>query len=276
VYLGGRPQLVSSWKLLSGRFITDPDTTIWGTTQAGATWFNVTQNVVKVWSGSEVLTISSSPKTRLYNYIFDYDDFISGGYALFSATGGKLGWLLNQSGTGMFESEHTSGHPGIMSMQTGATGGSKAFMYIPSSTSNTGWTEFGDSWNITFLISVTAVSNMQIQIGQTSNVSSFASGAYIEKLFADTNVFAVCNDGGASTRVFLFTPIVGAWYYVGIRKSGTSVIFSLNNVDILTISTNILSAVTSVASCFSIENNAASDKRLLVDYFDLTVTGVYL
>jgi hypothetical protein len=53
-YINGIPRLVSSWKLLSGRFSSDPDTSTWGTAQAGATWFNISSRLVKVWSGLRV------------------------------------------------------------------------------------------------------------------------------------------------------------------------------------------------------------------------------
>lgn len=55
-YLGGDPADTShNWLLVGGALATDPDTTGWGTRQDGATWFNSTSNVTKVWNGTSIV-----------------------------------------------------------------------------------------------------------------------------------------------------------------------------------------------------------------------------
>jgi len=60
VYVSGPARLVTSWKLLSGRFATDPSTVGWGTNQAGAQWFNTTSGTFKCWTGSAIASVGGS------------------------------------------------------------------------------------------------------------------------------------------------------------------------------------------------------------------------
>jgi hypothetical protein len=53
-FLGGPATLITSWKLLSGIFTNNPDTSEWGLAQRGAQWWNSSEGKLKVWNGSSV------------------------------------------------------------------------------------------------------------------------------------------------------------------------------------------------------------------------------
>jgi hypothetical protein len=309
-YIGGDPKLDSSWVLISGVFIDQPDTSLWGEGQIGALWYSLSSGGFNTWDGSSIVPVGSGSgykvlqengvniasrdtldivgrgfklldtglKSKLSlldvsSMCFDYDDFVSGGFNMFQSSGGKLGWFLNSVGSGGFDNTQEIGHPGIMVLLTGTTINSKAFMYIPGTSSNPGSIVFGDNFNVRFLISFSGVgSDVQFRVGLTTNVATFGGGVFIEKLFSDTDVFAVSSDGISILRQMLFTPTANIWYFIGIRKSEGDVVFSVNGNDIVTMNTNLPLDSAALASVVSIENNAAVDRRLFIDYYDIFVT----
>lgn len=313
-YVGGPPTLSTSWKLLSGKFSTDPDTTGWGAIQAGSQWFNTGLGVPRYWDGTAVQSVgagsgggydtievngtSFTQRTTL-NFVgrnvsgldtgaitdivlfdantkmFEWDDFISGGYTFFAASSGKLGWFLNQGGSGAADNLAVSGHPGNVQLQTGATNGSTVLMYTPSSASNTGFVTYGDTWDILTIVRLDHVdANTQFQFGLAGTIAFWGPSCRFEKLYADTDVYAVTDNGGASTRVSVLTPVAGTWYQFGIRKSGTDVIFSIDEVDMATITTTLPAAGTGLAMQYVVNNSAAANKQIVVDYWDALITGL--
>jgi hypothetical protein len=311
-YIGGNPTLSSSWILMNGQFITHPDTTLWGDRQKGAIWFSINNGGFFGWDGSGVISVGGSGgystiqqngvdivERSTLNIVgksfelkdiggvsrlalndlslmsYEFDDFVSGGFTLFLASGGKLGWFLNAVGSGGFAVGHDSGHPGIIIAFTSTTIGSRAFMYVPGSTSSPGWINFSDTWDISYSVRFTAVdANTEIKIGLAGDVGSFIPGVYVEKLFADTDVFAVSKDGVGTTRQSLFTPVINTWYVIRIRKSGSDVVFSIDGVDTVTISTDLPGSGVALASELSVENNAGVDKQVWCDYYECLVTGL--
>lgn len=56
-YLGGNPTLSASWFMTGGILTSDPDTTGWGSAQAGSQWFNKTDMQFRGWNGSQIVVI---------------------------------------------------------------------------------------------------------------------------------------------------------------------------------------------------------------------------
>jgi hypothetical protein len=312
-YLGGPPTVDSSWKLLAGRFPTDPNTVTWGAAQAGAQWFNVGLGVPRYWDGTTAQTIGSGggystvevnhislPQRSILNLrgrnvsgqdvggtdtdivlfdadvkMFEWDDFLSGSYTLFFAGTGKLGWFLNGAGTGGADNFTESGHPGIVNLFTGAGAGSTIYMYTPQSASNTGFVVFQDNWDVLTIVKLDNVdANTEFQFGLGGTIVTFGPSCRFEKLYGDTDVFAVTDSGIGSTRQSVLTPVAGEWYQFRIRKSGTDVVFSIDGVDVATINTTLPGGTIGLAMQYGLTNNAAANKQLLVDYCDMLLTGL--
>lgn len=56
-YLGGDPTNDLNWIVIGGSVSSDPDTTGWGTAQAGATWYNTTLDAIRTFDGSSVSSL---------------------------------------------------------------------------------------------------------------------------------------------------------------------------------------------------------------------------
>ena len=93
VYIGGIPRLVSSWRLINGIFVSDPDTSTWGEIQSGATWFNTTELLVKVWNGTAITTVGggSTSFSALTSGTNVQADMVVGNTASLSVTGADKG-----------------------------------------------------------------------------------------------------------------------------------------------------------------------------------------
>ena len=89
IYLGGIPRLVSSWKLVDGNLLTQPDTSLWGIGQVGAIW--TVNGIYYGWDGSQIIEIANGMLVSIYNYknsIRVQEDFITG-----SSASGSVGVL---------------------------------------------------------------------------------------------------------------------------------------------------------------------------------------
>lgn len=53
-YLGGDPSNEVNWIVDGGNTSTDPDTSLWGTAQTGAIWYNTTEKQTKIFDGSNI------------------------------------------------------------------------------------------------------------------------------------------------------------------------------------------------------------------------------
>lgn len=56
-YLRGDPSIETNWILIDGQLISDPNTSSWGTSQAGARWFNKIENQYKGWNGLQIVLL---------------------------------------------------------------------------------------------------------------------------------------------------------------------------------------------------------------------------
>lgn len=204
-----------------------------------------------------------------------FDDFISGGYTSFSAIGGKLGWYNSPSGSGAIRPIQEEEHPGIVKLSTGAVSGSHAWMYIPGDSRIPGFVKFRDKWNVQCVVKLVSIdSGAQTAISMGSSIGYGGEYIRFEKLFADSNVFAVCSNG-TQTRVDVLSPVANTWYRFGIRKergNTENVVFSINGADVATMGASLPSAASSLSAQFLIDTNALADKQLWVDYWQ-AITG---
>jgi hypothetical protein len=126
VYLGGDPKSVASWRLKSGVFNNDPDTSAWGLSQAGASWFNTALGLPRFWTGSAVAsTGSNSGGSGSTAAGFDYktmsviqDDFMINDV---DTALGLLRWQLTGTGGTLNVESGAVGHPGLVILQVGTT-----------------------------------------------------------------------------------------------------------------------------------------------------------
>ena len=54
-YIGGNPRVSTNWVLVEGRLAAQPDTTGWGTNQAGAAWYNYVDSQAYMWDGVQIV-----------------------------------------------------------------------------------------------------------------------------------------------------------------------------------------------------------------------------
>ncbi len=207
-----------------------------------------------------------------------FDDFIGGGFTVFSSSGGQLGWYYDPNGSGGVKPEQEINHPGIVNLYTGGTSGSRSWAYIPGSSTTPGFLKYFDKFNIQFVVKVRNMgSNTQFAMGLGSSIGYGGEYIRFEKLYADSNIFAVTSNG-TTTRVDTLAPtVVDDWYRFGIRKSQgntTNVIFSVNGTDIANIGTTLPTTTAGLAAQFLIDNNAAANKELWIDLWSAKVGAV--
>jgi hypothetical protein len=125
-----------------------------------------------------------------------------------------------------------------------------------------------------------ADSDTQVRFGW-SDVSGDppTNGIYFEKLYADTNWYAVCRTGGTQTKQSLGYAVTAAlWERATIRRKGASAIgFNIddeigNGVDDYTMTTNIPTG--QLVPFFSVKPQVSTNKTLDADAFQLSVVGV--
>lgn len=318
-YINGPPRIVSSWKLLSGKFNEQPDTSLWGEVQAGATWFLVSDRTPYMWDGTQIVLVGggsagygifqqngvSVTQQSILNVVgrnalvddsggvtrfrmndpatmsYVHDDFIGGGQNLgFGGAIGELGWLGGQFGTGVVLIPTLLvadiSHPGVRRLSTGAAGGSTVSIALPNTASfNNVLVDamFDTQWIINLRDSDV---NTRVVYGLLPGGAPTAlDGVRIEKGFVDTDWFAFCGDSIGVTRISLGAVVVGAWEKFRIRRVDTITIgFTRNAQAEILISTNLPASGVGLGFVCYIENNAAADKNLDVDYFDILVTGL--
>jgi hypothetical protein len=199
------------------------------------------------------------------------DDFLNG-QAFTTATGGSLGWV-RPAGAGTVVAG-VAGHPGIVQIQTTATITTLAY-YTLSGAAATGILSPADAFDVTWIFRLgQSDTDTQFRLGVMVNAGSAqpADGFYVEKLYADTNLFMVNRASGTQTRTD--TTVAGdtAWHRFRARRiDASNVGLSFDGVETV-VSTNIPSAPINPA--LQIVNQTAVNKTIDLDYFSLTLTGL--
>lgn len=214
------------------------------------------------------------------NYFFA-DDFIGGGAAVSDAASI---WQLITSGT--IDRLNEANHPGV-------------FTFVPSNANrnvngirlrNITYSGSGTQWigNNNFTVKTIAklvggtLSNAQFRTGLKGNQNSWGeggiAGCWFEKLDTDTNFFARCDTGAATTRVDTNIAVaLNTYYLFTIRRSGSTVYFSINNGTEIPVTTNIPSTPTNGSLIWlgvEIYLNFQTAPALYVDYASIALSGI--
>jgi hypothetical protein len=226
----------------------------------------------------------------LANMVFIDDDFVTGGNAV--STGlSKLGWT-SSNGSSPTAVAGEAGHPGIFNKSSGATAiTTQATMQLRGSGGTGSFVlEMGSAiqWEGHFVFRpkiANTDTNTLYRVGFMTDPSANpgADGVYVEKLPADTGLFAVCRAASTSTKdgTALDTTGVGTktwgttdWLHLKIRKVNTTTIgFSINGQAERTLNTNV--PTNSISVFFGVgNNNTAVAKTLDIDYFAFILTGI--
>lgn len=271
-YLGGDPRLASSWLLFHGQVSQQPDTTLWGTAQAGAVWFNTADRTYYGWNGSQLVPMAWRYSPSLSNYKIMstvWDDFQQGAGA--SGSLGKLGWVA----TGTVISSEAN-RPGLYRFDTGAGASTIARLSPHSSNSFNPDVPF----EITWVIRVNTPDNATtVRFGSGNSVAANPpnNGIYFEKLTTDTTWTCVCRASLSQTRVVTAVPVDTNFVTLKLVRSTAGVVFTINNVVVATITTNIPSAAGSgggIAPYGFIINPTGGSKTFDVDYFEMVLQGL--
>jgi len=268
VFLDGPPRLASSWRLLNGIFSNDPDTTLWGAAQAGATWYNLSLQAVRIWDGTQAATIKIAGVPVNF---FDYktmtqfqDDFVAAVTTpYFTRSGGTQ--------TGAIYSQN---NPGAVRINTSAVSGTLVGFFLSNGSELFAIT---GTYKLTWIARlVTNDANTQVRLGAlvsggTTNPPS--NGKYFEKLDADVNWFLVTRGGGVETRVDSGIVIDTNYHTFTIEVDADNTTrFYVDGTLLLTTTTNTVTG--NIRAAVSIINSAAADKNIDIDYLSLTVLNI--
>ena len=272
IFIGGDPRLQSSWRLVNGIFNTQPDTTLWGLAQAGATWFFAPEKAYYGWDGSQAVQLSNGAEfASIYNstnsMIFQ-EDFISG--PLTTGQIGVMGWQAVGGSSLLLTSE--ANHPGIFQRNTSASANTLTTLshYFGIATA---WE--AASYDVRWIVRPNnADANVTWRIGSMSSFVSNppAFGVYFEKIGAETNWFTVSRLSAVQERQDTGVPIVeGAWYNLRVVVTPLTAKFYLNHVLVATHTTNI--PIFGQAAVQGI-NLAAEAKTIDSDFCEVIITGM--
>jgi hypothetical protein len=265
-YIGGPTNLVSSWVLIGGQLSEQPDTTLWGANQAGATWFYVPERTYYGWDGSQLVSMAFGTGMTLYNYKITFssqDDFLTGSQS--SGSIGSLSWL--SAGTITVQGSNGS-YIGRYQLDTGAVSGTMARITFASSANFASTKIHNMLWSVQFG-SIDA--NTTIRIGAVNGISANPPdfGIFFEKLDADTTLFCVARTSAVETRVNSgHTLIANNTVILSYKRFLDRVEYYINGQLVATITTNVPSAL--ISPIASIINSAAAAKTIIVDYFEMT------
>jgi len=273
IFLGGDPKQASSWRLTNGTFGSDPDTSTWGSNQAGATWFNTALGVQRTWTGTEVVSIGSgggSSGNGTFNYKTQtviQDDFMSFGNG--TTRLGLYHW--NFTAGSITTESGVPGHPGQVTCQTGGAPGDEFQMGLLDGT------VFSDiqDFDMTFVFRLTEVSgNFAIKVGLL-DIAAFtpSQGVYLFKGLSPTAVWQmVLKD--ASTTVTLSSAITNDDQYHTFRMTKVGTLYSLYIDDVLAASQDEPGMVFDfgVTPSWQGRSIAAVSYGLVLDYVEYIMT----
>jgi hypothetical protein len=223
-------------------------------------------------SGNLRVVVSGGLSGSLYNYttsVKEQDDFISGNTT--STQVGKLGWGWS-GGAGVY-SPNVANHPGIFTRSTGASGGTVAYTYLVPAT-GTGHNNglVNGAYTVTYVVRVDqADTDTAVRVGvmQTYTADPPDNGMYFEKLYADTNWFAVTRSSSTQTGTRTDTNVAVSTDFIVMtveRASATVTTYYLDGVLVATHSSNIYTGLLNPS--FHIINQSGT-KTLSIDYFEL-------
>lgn len=270
-YIGGQPQLTSSWLLLNGTFSTQPDTSSWGINQAGAIWFYTPERTYFGWDGFQIIRIAFRGGESFFNYKRVYaiqDDFLMGRNA--SALVGNIGWTSGAGSSTVIGQPSEENAPGIFQLTTTTTINTVARL-----TFNGAFVMFlSDQME---LVSIQRVNNndsdttIRIGYGNSTNGNPPNHGIYFEKLTGDTNWFCVTRSGAVETRTDSGVAVnTSSFVKLKIESlaSSQSVVFSIDGNVVATHTTDIPLS-TQLSPFYQIINSVAAAKTMDIDYFHL-------
>jgi hypothetical protein len=272
-YLGGIPQLASSWKLLNGNVSVDPDTSLWGEAQAGAIWFNVADKIYKGWNGAEIVLLNNDVSSLSF-----YDDFL--GTSTSSDALPILGWTFGVIGSAtLIESLIVvANHPGIWRIRTGAVASDTGIMSLGPT--GAGIIPAMTTFIMTFIIQTgPVVSATTIRMGgDVQPISgSHLAGAYFEKQSADANwSFTTSIGGGAgTTRVDSGVPVLpDTFYRFDLRRVGNKMGFRIDLGAETFITTNIYDGPNALCPFYWLRTTDGVAKDLFMDYYRVQMLGL--
>lgn len=205
--------------------------------------------------------------------VFLQDHFIGG--ATTSGAIGELGW--SSSGT-ITRPSSTTNHPGQARISTSAVQGTQGRLSFGQ---NSVVLDPSLPFDMTWIVKPIEVdSDTQIRIGISNAVQTDppTHGFYLEKLYADSNVFIVTRAGGVQTRVdgsVAWNTLTSDFITVRLIRSSLGAQWYLNG--------NLLGGVqaTNIPTAFlnpkvSTLNQAAAAKTMDIDYFQFRGTGLVL
>lgn len=207
-----------------------------------------------------------NPRTHAY----DYDDFLSGS-AAGSGTLGRLGWSLTTA-TAAGQSS-VSGHHGIHRISSTATANQICAMHLKTG----GALYSGDDFEILFIVKpVEADGTIKIRCGLSDGVTSDTATSHVifEKDFADTTWF-VYNRAASTSSTRVNTSVnttAGTWYRMKIRRSGSTIYYSIDGGTETSMATNVPAAT--VQPYLQVTSNDANVSNVDIDYFEMLVAAV--
>jgi hypothetical protein len=230
MYIGGIPRLASSWKLISGKFNIQPDTSLWGLDQAGAQWVLVPNKTYYGWDGTQIVEFTNlfSSITIEGKSIVLFDDFMGGlttsgniGNLGWSSSGGSVSYLLGESD-----------HPGIL-RKTSSTIGTVCLLKLYQAT---GAIKIPISCICALCIRVETLIGADVRFGVANNGwidNPVGAGVYFEKLSADTTWFIVVKDfTTGETRVDTGIVVSTVFTSFKIQQTPTTAYFWINGVSV--------------------------------------------
>jgi hypothetical protein len=214
---------------------------------------------------------SPNPRTNVWLS----DDFAAGGLA--ANVYGQLGWTATVAGSGsVAQLTALANHPGIYRLGTGATGSSRAQIYLWNG-ATTGVLLPADTFDVTYIVRGNNNTNITIRLGLGNDASAAQpnDGIYFEKLNTETDWYGVCRASSSQTRTSSLVNAYSAsnWYRLRLRRVDASTIgFSINDGTEQTVTATIPTAA--LVPYVVIANAATEDKTMDIDYFDMLMRGM--
>lgn len=203
------------------------------------------------------------------------DTFMRGSNS--SSSIGELGWFLN-AGTVTYR-DGEAGHHGIRRVDTTTSSGTLASLSAFGSGS-IGPLLPADTFIVEYIFRLTQVDSdtmFRIGLGMAYTADPPTNGIYIEKVYADTQLFAVCRSGGSQTRsTAIITPSAGTWYHAYIwRKNSADIGFAIGEFSNWSaqkvVTANVPTAT--LSPIMQIKNQTAASKTFDIDHFQQVITG---
>ena len=222
-----------------------------------------------VWTQQTGSGGSSSFEYPIATEVHFFDDFTHP-----STTTATMGWVYANGSLAIQAAE--ANHHGLLRRSTGA-GGSGVVAYMSRAAGNNQMFLPADNFNVKWLVRINTDFNQTVRIGINCGAISAAqpaAGAYFECVNSG-NWFAVNRTGNVETGTNQDTTVdmaTATWYLLGIRRSGSNLIFSINGTDRITQSGNMPTAVGTLWAM--ITNSAVEDKSMDLDAVSLDITGL--